>query len=286
METWKHRKPGFGQRQKKRREISSRSFIEQHSKIGRSRNRCDRHSGRRGSQTRRRNSGNAGILPATDIYADKTFHFDVDRYSTTDFAGSGAGDTAGLTYGIGDKDGAFGRTPKSVTITSPIRAKISANRCFSTPKLSCITTQPRACALWADYGWRAIPTTRWFPIPATCWRPKRSISGAFHLGVAHAFSDNNLAPTPTRLLAVGLRSLADFQIFVRRRLLQRQIAHQRRAPTLYYSVNDKASLALATFSTTKRAARATPTSLPVFRYNFGGPKVAPAPEGAPGAPGP
>ena len=50
-----------------------------------------------------------GFYPATDIYGDKVFHFDADRYSTTDFDGDGAGDTFGLTYGIGDREGAFGR---------------------------------------------------------------------------------------------------------------------------------------------------------------------------------
>ena len=228
-----------------------------------------------------------GFYPATDIYGDKVFHLDVDRYSTTDFSGEGAGDTAGLTYGIGDTSKPFGRTEIGYDYFS------NSGQSFGKSLFFNVKTQlydDSTKGVRAVGGlWLAGDTSN--PLVSNVGYLLASKSfdfGRVGLGVAHAFSDDNLGPNAdeTYLQLSYDRALTPKFVFVADFYSGRSPISGVQ-PTLYYSVNDKAAFGIGYFfnNAAKGSGNADQLYLS-FDYNFGGPKAAvgePA-LGDPGAP--
>ena len=223
-----------------------------------------------------------GFYPATDIYGDKVFHFDADRYSTTDFNGAGAGDTFGLTYGLGDKDKAFGRSEFGFDYLSN-GGKFSDAVFFNAKTQVYSKGDVRAVAgLWlAGDTKNPLVSNTGYLLASKSFK-----FGRIHAGVAHAFSDDNLGPnSDDTFLQLGYdRALTSKILFVADYYSGRSPISGVQ-PTVYYSVNDKASFGIGYFfnSATKGSSNADQLYL-CFDYNFGGPKAA-AGEPALGDPG-
>lgn len=227
-----------------------------------------------------------GFYPATDIYGDKVFHFDVDRYSTTDFAGGGAADTSGLTYGIGDREGAFGRTEIGYDYFSNSGQNFG-NSLFFNAKTQLYNDSAKGVRAVGGL-WLAGDTSN--PLVSNTGYLLASKSfdfGRIGLGVAHAFSDKNLGPdADTTFLQLSYdRALNSKFLFVADYYSGRS-AISGVQPTLYYNFNDKADFGIGYFFNNESRGSSNADQLYLcFDYNFGGPKTSPPPSGSPGAPG-
>ena len=229
-----------------------------------------------------------GFYPATDIYGDKVFHFDVDRYSTTDFSGEGAGDTAGLTYGIGDIDRPFGRSEVGFDYFSNSGLDFGESLFFNAKTQ--LYRNPTNGITAVGGLWLAGDTSN--PLVSNVGYLLASKSfdfGRIHLGVAHAFSDDNLGfDADETFLQLGYdRAITDKILFVADFYSGRSPISGVQ-PTLYYSVNDKASFGIGYFfNNAARGAGNADQLYLCFDYNFGGPAavVGEPALGDPGAPG-
>ena len=228
-----------------------------------------------------------GFYPATDIYGDKVFHFDVDRYSTTDFSGEGAGDTSGLTYGIGDSNKPFGRTEIGYDYFSNSGVNFGKSLFFNakTQLYANDANGIRAVGgLWlAGDTKNPLVSNTGYLLASKAFK-----FGRVHLGVAHAFSDDNLGPDADQTyLQLGYdRSLTSKILFVADFYSGRSPISGVQ-PTLYYSVNDKASFGIGYFFNNEAKGSGNLDQLYLcFDYNFGGPKAASGEPalGDPGAP--
>lgn len=226
-----------------------------------------------------------GFYPATDIYGDKVFHFDADRYSVNDFSGEGAGDTFGLTYGIGDQDKAFGRSEVGFDYFSNSGLNFGNSLFFNAKTQVYAKNDVRAVAgLWlaGDTSNPLVSNTGYL------LASKSFKFGRIHVGVAHAFSDDNLGDDADEtFLQLGYdRAITPKILFVADYYSGRSPISGVQ-PTLYYSVNDKASFGIGYFFNNAARGSSNADQLYLcFDYNFGGPKAAvgePA-LGDPGAP--
>ena len=105
--------------------------------------------------------------------------------------------------------------------------------------------------------------------------------GRIHAGVAHAFSDKNIGgnAADNTFLQLGYdRALTPKILFVADYYSGKSLISGVQ-PTLYYSVNDKASFGLGYFFSNepKGTGFNTDQLYLCFDYNFGGPKAAPGP---------
>ena len=230
-----------------------------------------------------------GFYPATDIYGPGIFHFDVDRYSIDDFRGTGNADTYGLTYGIGDGEGLAGRTEVGFDYYSNSGVNFGKSLYFNakTQLYDNPTSGVRAVGgIWlAGDNNNALVSNTGYLLAS-----KAFTFGRIHAGVAHAFTDDNIggSDADTTFLQLGYdRSITPKILFVVDYYSGRSLISGAQ-PTVYYSVNDKASFGLGYFfcNEPKGAGFSNDQLYLCFDYNFGGPKPAPPAEGAPGAPGP
>ena len=133
-----------------------------------------------------------GFYPATDIYGDQTFHFDADRYSTDEFGSKSAvADTFGLTYGIGDREGAAGRSEIGFDHISNSGQNFGRSLLFNakTQLFDNPTQGVRAVAgIWlaGDTKNPGVSNTGYL------LASKSFKFGRIHAGVAHAFTDDNI----------------------------------------------------------------------------------------------
>ena len=229
-----------------------------------------------------------GFYPSTDIYSDKVFHFDVDRYSTTDFSGVGAGDTAGLTYGIGDREGLFGRTEVGYDYFSNSGQNFG-NSLFFNAKTQLYNDSAKGVravgGLWlaGDTGNPLVSNVGYL------LASKAFNFGRIGAGVAHAFSDQNLgsnADTTYLQLSYDRAINPQFTFVVDYYSGRSPISGVQ--PTLYYNFNSSGDFGIGYFfNNAARGAGNADQLYLCFDYNFGGPKatVGEPALGDPGSPG-
>ncbi len=222
-----------------------------------------------------------GFYPSTDIYGDRAFHLDVDRYSTSDFAGTGAGDTAGITYGIGDREGAFGRSDVGFDYFSNSGQNFG-NSLFFNAKTQLYNDADKGVrvvgGLWlaGDTGNPLVSNVGYL------LASKAFDFGRVHVGVANAFSDDNLganADTTFLHLAYDRAITKDGKFVFVADYYSGRSPISGVQPTIYYNFNDKADFGIGYFfNNAARGAGNADQLYLCFDYNFGG--VAP-PEGNP-----
>ncbi len=223
-----------------------------------------------------------GFYPSTDIYGDKAFHLDVDRYSVNDFSGVGAGDTAGITYGIGDREGLFGRTDIGFDYFSNSGTSFGKSLFFNT-KTQLYNDADKGVRVVGGL-WLAGDTKN--PLVSNTGyllASKAFDFGRIHAGVAHAFSDGNIggsAADDTFLhLAYDKAITKDGKFVFVADYYSGRSTISGVQPTLYYNFNDKADFGIGYFfNQGPRGAGNTDQLYLCFDYNFGGVKP---PEGNP-----
>jgi hypothetical protein len=215
-----------------------------------------------------------GFYPSTDIYGDKSFHLDVDSYRPNNFGGEGF-DTFGITYGIGDKDKAFGRTEIGFDHILNSNGAIASNK-FKDHILLNAKTQIYNNA---DSGIRAV---------AGVWLLGSRQAGAanvgyvlgsksfkwgrVHAGVAHAFRDQGAASDT--FIQLGYDKVLTKKISFAADFYSGRGPLSGIQPTLYYAVNDKASFGIGYFINRELAGAGDNDQLYLcFDYNFGGPSA-------------
>ena len=223
-----------------------------------------------------------GFYPATDIYGDKVFHFDVDRYSVDDFKGSGF-DTYGLTYGVGDKGGVAGRTEFGFDYISNSGNNFGDSLLFNakTQLYDNADSGVRVVGgLWLAGAKKAGGSNTGYLLASKSFK-----FGRVHAGVAHAFTKSTIGDDDSTFLQLGYdRAITDKILFVADYYSGKSLISGVQ-PTLYYSVNSQASFGIGYFFNNEPNGVSNNDQLYLcFDYNFGGPK-APAGEPALGDPG-
>ena len=210
-----------------------------------------------------------GFYPSTDIYADKSFHLDVDTYRVQDFGGDGF-DTVGLTYGIGDRDGAFGRSEVGFDyVLSGLGGNNFSNRVFLNGKTQIYNN--------ADSGVRAVAGVWLFGKRASGAQnigyllgSKAFKWGRIHLGAAHAFR-NQPAGVSETYLQLGYDKALTSKLSFAADFYSGRGPVSGIQPTFYYAVNDKASFGIGYFINREVAGAPNNDQLYLcFDYNFGG----------------
>jgi len=210
-----------------------------------------------------------GFYPSTDTYADRSFHFDADSYRVRDFAGDGF-DTAGLTYGIGDRGGAFGRSEVGFDfVLSGLGANRFGDRLLFNGKTQ-LYDNP-------DAGMRAVAGvwllgTRQAGAPNVGYLlgSKAFKWGRLHLGVAHAFRNQGPGNSDT-FLQLGYDKALTSKLSFAADFYSGRGPISGIQPTLYYAVNDKASFGIGYFINREPAGAPNNDQLYLcFDYNFGG----------------
>ncbi len=186
-----------------------------------------------------------GFYPSTDTVADKSFHLDVDTYGQG-LKTNGA-DSVGLTYGIGNKDGAFGRSEIGADYITNSGLSASKRAFFNakTQLFNNDANKTRVVAGVWGVGQKAIGA----PDVAYLLGSKAFDWGRVHLGIAHALANKATVAAPS-----GSSDRTNLQLGYDRALTSKlsfaadyytgKNAYSGFQPTLYYAVNDKASFGL------------------------------------------
>ena len=210
-----------------------------------------------------------GFYPSTDVYADKSFHLDVDSYRVREFSGDGF-DTVGLTYGIGDREGAFGRSEIGFDyVLSGLGGNSFGNRVLLNGKTQLYNN--------ADSGMRAVAGVWLFgkraagaPNIGYLLGSKAFEWGRVHAGVAHAFRNQGPGASET-FLQLGFDRPITSKLSFAADFYSGRGAVSGIQPTLYYAVNDKASFGIGYFFNSEVAGAPNNDQLYLcFDYNFGG----------------
>lgn len=235
-----------------------------------------------------------GFYPSTDIYGDKVFHFDVDRYSVNEFQSGGSTDSYGLTYGIGDKAGPVGRSEIGLDYYSNSATSLSGGRSLYYNAKTQLFDNSKSGVRAVGGLWLAGDSKNPLVSNTGYLLASKAFSfGRIHVGVAHAFTKKNIQSATgsgsTTFLQLGYdRAITPKILFVADYYSGRSLISGVQ-PTFYYSVNDKASFGLGYFfnSEPKGFSGNNDQLYLSFDYNFGGPKAASGDPalGAPGAPG-
>jgi hypothetical protein len=235
-----------------------------------------------------------GFYPATDIYGPGTFHLDVDTYGKG--VNADAIVSSGLTYGIGDKDGAFGRSEVgldyvlSLAGAAPSTLGIKAGkRLLFNAKTQLFNNSESGTRVVAGV-WGVGNKAIFAPNVGYITGSKTFEFGRVHLGLAHSFAKKATVATPAgnadrtnlqlgfdRYITPKLQFAADFY--------SGKSGYSGFQPTLYYYINDKADFGLGYMRFNDQTV--TPKRNQIyacFDYNFGGGGSTPAPETAPAAP--
>ena len=230
-----------------------------------------------------------GFYPATDIYGPGTFHLDFDSYGRG--LRGDVGVSTGLTYGIGDKDGAFGRSEIGADYYFANGSTLdSSKRVILNGKTQLFNN--------SDAGTRVVAGvwglgSKQFAAPNVAYvsGSKTFGFGRVHLGLAKNFAGKvggarvtDLGPDDTtfsvsagydRYITPKLQFAVDYY--------SGKNSYAGVQPTLYYYINDKANVGLGLFRLNSSNATIRNQVYACFDYNFGG-GGAPAPETAPAAP--
>jgi len=247
-----------------------------------------------------------GFYPATDIYGPGAFHFDGDVY------GRGVrGDVSvstGLTYGLGDRDGVFGRSEfgfdyfLSAGGGQPIG--LSGNRLSGSKRLlfnakTQLYNNSESTVRVVGGVWGVGAKDFAAPNVGYITASKTFGFGRVHLGVANNFAGSVGGARVTNLGGDNTKAhiTAGYDRYITPKLqfavdyYTGKNSYAGVQPTLYYYVNDKANFGLGLFRLNSSNAAIRNQVYVCFDYNFGGksapaPEVnsTPTPETAPGAP--
>ena len=207
-----------------------------------------------------------GFYPSTDTYADKSFHLDVDSYRLKNFSGTSF-DTAGLTYGIGDTDKAFGRSEVGFDFISSggnsfgKRLLFNAKtQIYNNPE----STLKAVAGVWLVGSRGAGAANVGYLLGSKAFK-----FGRIHAGVAHAFRDQ--AGTTETFLQLGYDKAITKKLSFAADFYSGRGPLSGIQPSLYYAVNDKASFGIGYFINREPSGAPKNDQLYLcFDYNFGG----------------
>ncbi|HEX8551999.1 MAG TPA: hypothetical protein VF681_10655 [Abditibacteriaceae bacterium] len=247
-----------------------------------------------------------GFYPATDIYGPGNFHLDVDSYGRG--VRGDVGVSTGITYGIGDRDGAFGRSEVgfdyylSAGGGQPIN--LSTGGRLSTSKRFLLNAKTQLFNN-SENGTRVVAGvwgvgSKDFGAPNVAYvsGSKTFDFGRVHLGLANNFAGKiggtrvtNLGGDDTKFsVSAGYDRYITPKLQFAVDYYSGKNSYAGIQPTLYYYINDKANFGLGLFRLNSKNANPRNQLYICFDYNFGGtapaPVVdaAPIPETAPAAP--
>jgi len=234
-----------------------------------------------------------GAYPSTDMYSKGNIHFDADSYISTNLKTSVL-PTQGLTYGIGpDKTGVFGRSEVGYDVnfntpSTPSGQLSFGNRIFFNAKTQLYNDDKQELRVVAG-GWdlgSASSNPNYVYLLAS--KNFKQI-GRIHVGYAYGLTKGLFNTTSTvgqvtttsspgrsslhlgydRLITPKLQFVTDYY--------SGKGPFAGIQPTLYYSVNDKASFGLGYFYLNNRQTAVKNQLYFAFAYNFDFNKAAPTP---------
>jgi hypothetical protein len=225
-----------------------------------------------------------GFYPATDIYAPSTFHFDADSYGKG--LNTDVGNSIGLTYGLGrDDDSAFGHTEVGFDYFVSPNALRAGKRLLGNVKTQLYGNSEQGTRVVAGV-WGVGSKAFGAPNVGYVLGSKTFDFGRVHVGLARSFQDEAIVGNDrTNLHLAYDRALTPKLIFAVD-YYTGKTTYSGVQPSLYYSVNDKASFGVGFFRANSQALVAQRNQVYLcFDYNFGGPTTAPPPQGEGGSPG-
>ena len=190
-----------------------------------------------------------GAFPSTDTVADKGFHLDVDTY--------GAGlktngtDAVGLTYGFGNKDGAFGRSEIGLDYAINFGGLAADKRVLFNAKTQLWNNDGSKTKIVAGV-WGVGSKTIGAPNYIYLQGSKSFEWGRVHLGVASALASKATIAAPSgkgdrTSITLGYDKALTEKIGFAVDFYSGKNLYSGIQPTLYYAVNDKASFGLGWF---------------------------------------
>ena len=240
-----------------------------------------------------------GFYPATDIYGKGVFHLDVDTYGRA--TKTDALTSVGLTYGIGEKDGIFGRSEIGADYVLSLAGSIPTDlgdgstlggqkRFLLNAKTQLYNNDDSGVRFVAGV-WGVGGNDLFAPNVGYLLGSKSFKFGRIHVGVAHAFDKANVTTLAgndaTTYLQLGYDKMLTKKLQFAVDYYSGKSAISGVQPTLYYYVNDKASFGLGLMRFNDQSVAPRNQTYICFDYNFGGGGSTPAPETAPtGAPEP
>ena len=228
-----------------------------------------------------------GAFPSTDIYTKGNIHLDVDSYSSTNVK-TIVLPTQGLTYGVGpDTSGVFGRTEVGYDYNFSSSSPLSfGKRIFGNIKTQLFNNDKQQVRVVAG-GWLLGDSTTNPNYLYLLGSKNFTGVGRFHLGYAYAASTGLFQFNNTTSNTTATRGRSSVHLGYDRLItpkLQFCIDYYSGKgpfagvqPTVYYSVNDKASFGLGYFRLNDRAAAVPDQLYLAFLYNFDFNKAAPTP---------
>jgi len=234
-----------------------------------------------------------GAFPSTDMYSKGNIHFDADSYTSTNLKTSVL-PTQGLTYGIGpDKNGVLGRSEAGydVNFNSPTsnNGQLSfGNRIFFNAKTQLYNDDKREIRVVTG-GWLLGSASSNPNYVYLLGSKNFKQIGRIHVGYAYGLTkglfnttsgsgDTAITRAPgrsslqlgyDRLITPKLQFVADYY--------SGKSPFAGVQPTVYYSVNDKASFGVGYFRLNNRQAPVKDQIYFAFAYNFDFNKAAPTP---------
>lgn len=224
-----------------------------------------------------------GFYPASDIYGKGTFHLDVDSYGRS--TKMDAVTSVGLTGGLGDSDGLFGRSEIGADYlmssggSTPVdpdtgKSLSGTKRFLLNAKTQLYNDEAKGVRVVAGV-WGVGNKKIYAPNVAYVLGAKSFDWGRVHVGVAHSLAKKETIATPagnhdrTFLHLAYDRALTDKLSFAVD-WYSGKSAISGVQPSLYYAVNDKASFGIGLMRFNDKSISPTRNQLYLcFDYNFG-----------------
>lgn len=237
-----------------------------------------------------------GFYPSSDIYGKGTFHLDVDSYGRS--TKMDAVTSVGLTGGLGDSDGMFGRTEigadylMSVGGSTPLdpdngKTLSGTKRFLLNAKTQLYNNDAKGVRVVAGV-WGMGNKKIYAPNVAYVLGAKSFDWGRVHVGVAHSLARKETIATPAGNSDRTFLHLAYDKALTKKLSFAVDWYSGKSAisgvqPSLYYAVNDKASFGVGLMRFNDKSITPTRNQLYLcFDYNFG--KGSTAAEPAPATP--
>lgn len=226
-----------------------------------------------------------GFYPATDIYGPGVLHLDVDSYRVDNFQGKGFNST-GLTLGLGDRDGVFGRNEVGFDyIFSGLGDADFSDSLLFNAKTQLYNNAENGTRLVGGAWLLGSDDNAAAGNVGYLSASKSFEFGRITAGVAHAFRDEGVGgpDADTTYLHLGYDRAFGKLLFATDFYSGKSVISGVQ-PSLYYSINSKLSVGVGYFMPNDNDFADDQLYL-CLDANFGGPASPPASEGEPGAPG-
>lgn len=224
-----------------------------------------------------------GFYPATDIYGKGAFHLDVDSYGRN--TKMDAVTSVGLTAGLGEEDGIFGRTEIGAdylmssgggTPVDPAtgNALSGSRRFLLNAKTQLYNNDEKGLRVVAGV-WGVGSKKIYAPNVAYVLGAKSFDWGRVHVGVAHSLARKETIATPAGNDDRTFLHLAYDRPITKKLSFAVDWYSGKSAisgvqPSLYYAVNDKASFGVGLMRFNDKSVAPTRNQLYLcFDYNFG-----------------